>query len=342
MGIKLKELVSAREINLEELNGKVLAVDAFNMLYQFLTTIRQRDGSLLFDSKGNVTSHLNGLFYRCTKFIENGMKLAFVFDGKAPAIKKEEVRRRAERKEEAMQKYEAAMRKGDVEQMRKYASRTAILTVQMVEESKMLLDALGVPFIDAPSEGEAQAAYMTKKDAFAVVSQDFDSLLFGSKRLVRNLSIEGRRKVSGKLQFTYVEPEIIELEQVLNSLGINHEQLVVAGILIGTDYNPGGINGIGPKKALHLVKQEKDFDKIFEKVNWRKYFEIDWKEIFDTITKMPVVRDYKLKWGKVDVSKVRELLVEGHDFDDDRIDERLRKFVKLAEEKKQAGLGKWV
>src|SRR3989344_553864 len=182
MGVKLKDFIKSKTITLDELNGKILAIDAHNMLYQFITTIRQRDGSLLVNSRGMVTSHLNGLFYRCTSFIERGMKLAFVFDGKAPALKSKEIERRKGLKIDAQLKFEAAQKKGDIDAMRMYGSRTAVLTKEMIEESKELLLLLGIPVVQAPSEGEAQAAYMTSRgDAFAAVSQDYDSLLSGSE-----------------------------------------------------------------------------------------------------------------------------------------------------------------
>jgi flap endonuclease-1 len=129
--------------------------------------------------------------------MEHGLKLVFVFDGKPPALKSREIARRVELKMDAAQKHKEAEEKGDIEEMKKYAVRTARLTTEMIEESKQLLTLLGIPIIQAPSEGEAQAAYMTKQgDAYAVVSQDFDSLLFGCTRVVRNLSIEGKRKMT--------------------------------------------------------------------------------------------------------------------------------------------------
>ena len=206
-----------------------------------------------------------------------------------------------------------------------------------------MLTALGIPFVQAPSEGEAQASFLTQKnDAFAVVSQDFDSLLFGSTRLVRNLSIEGRRKRAGKLKFDIVRPEMIMLSDVLNNLGVDREELIVMAILIGTDYNPGGVRGIGPKNALKLVKGEKDFDKIFEKVEWGKHFDISWKEIFYTIKDIPVTEEYDLKQLSPDIERIHEILVEERNFSGERIDQRLQKFVKEREARKQTGLGQWV
>ncbi len=163
MGVQITELLVKKEINLNELANKVIAVDSHLFLYQFLTTIRQRDGSLLIDSKGRVTSHLAGLFTRSTKLIEAGLKLVYVFDGEPPKLKHEERERRKKVKIEAQKKYEEAKKKEDLEEMRKYAARTTRLTPEMIEEAKKLIKALGIPVVEAPSEGEAQAAYMVKK-----------------------------------------------------------------------------------------------------------------------------------------------------------------------------------
>ncbi|MBS3138553.1 flap endonuclease-1 [Candidatus Woesearchaeota archaeon] len=337
MGVKLKNLVQPKQVLFDDLKGKVLAVDTFNMLYQFLTTILQRDGRPLMNHEGRVTSHLNGLFYRSTKFMEHGLKLVFVFDGKPPALKFKESERRTALKTEAAVKMKEAEERGDIGEVRKYASRTARLTSEMITESKELLTLLGLPFIQAPSEGEAQAAFMTRQgDAYAVVSQDFDSLLFGCTRVVRNLSIEGKRKKASKMQYTRVEPEIISLADVLNTHGIDHDKLIVLGMLVGTDYNFGGIPGIGPAKALKLVQGTNNIAEIFQKVEWNKHCSVDWKEILTLFKEMPVEKNYKLEWKKPDVKKLRTMLIEKHDFSEERVDIKLKKFMVS-----QTGLERW-
>jgi flap endonuclease-1 len=200
MGVAITELLEGKELTIEQLHGKVFAVDAFNMLYQFLTTIRMQDGTPLKDSKGNVTSHLIGLFARSTTLMSQGLRLAFVFDGEPPALKRQERERRHAVKVEALRQFKKAEAKEDIEEMKKYAGRTATLNSEMVNEAKVLLAALGLPVIQAPSEGEAQAAHICKRgDAYAVISQDADALLFGAPRVVRNLNLTGRRKKGGAL-----------------------------------------------------------------------------------------------------------------------------------------------
>lgn len=342
MGVKIFDLAQGKEIGLVDLANKKIAIDAYNQLYQFLTTIRQKDGTLLMDSQGNVTSHLSGLFFRSTNLMQKGIKLAFVFDGEAPKLKESERERRSEFKKQAHKKYEEAKQKEDVEEMRKHAARTTKLTSDLVDEAKELIKALGLPVIQAPSEGEAQAAYITTKDdVFAVASQDADCLLFGATRLVRNLGITGRRKKA--LSYEIVKPEIIELGNVLNKLGVDREQLIVLGMLVGTDYNKGGIKNIGPKKALKLVKQYgKDYDELFKDVKWDDFFKYSWNEVFYLFKKMPTTDDYKLGWDVVDEQRVFEILCEKHDFGRERVENALKRLLKEKDMKKQKGLGEFL
>lgn len=342
MGLSFKELVSRKETSIKELSGKTLVIDSMNLLYQFLTTIRARDGSLLTDSHNNVTSHLIGLFNRTTKLMEHNIKLVFVFDGKPPEIKQKTKELRSEVKKQAALKLKEAERLGLKEEMYKFASRTTVLTPEMVKEAKKLVSLLGCPVIQAPSEGEAQCAHLIKKgEADFAVSQDYDSLIFGCLNLVRNLSIEGRRKKAGRFAYSVVKPEIITLSDVLNELGLDIDQLIVLAILVGTDYNPGGIKGIGPKTALKLVKENpNNFDLVFDNAKWKEHFpDIDWKEIFYTIKKIPVTDEFSLGWKPIDEAEIINFLVKERDFNEERIKNKLKKLTKEKEKKQQTGLG---
>jgi flap endonuclease-1 len=342
MGVNLKELVTKKPITFEELKGKVLAVDGYNILYQFLTTIRTPDGRPLTDSKGRVTSHLIGLFSRTTNFLRQGLKPAFVFDGKVPELKHQELKKRAEAKMEAQKKYEAAAAVEDVAGMQKYGGRTARLTKEMVEEAKTLLTLLGIPVVQAPSEGEAQASFMVRQgDAWAVVSQDYDSLLYGADRLIQNLSIAGRRKKSGVLGTIIVKPEMIEFRGVLSELGVTHDQLIALAMLVGTDYHPGGVKGIGPKKALALVKEQKSPGKIFEEAKWSEHCSVPWQKIFELFKEMPVTKDYELKFRAPDKEKVTRFLVGEHDFGAERVESALAELQEQHSKRAQKGLGEF-
>lgn len=342
MGTNLKDLLLMKEIGFEELKGKVLVVDSFNVLYQFLSTIRQRDGSLLKDSQGRVTSHLTGLFNRTARLMRMGIKLAFVFDGKAPELKRKERERRIGLKMEAEKRYRKAVKAKDIEAMKKWAARTSKLTAEMIEESKQLIRAFGLPVIQAPSEGEAQVAWIVNQDkAFAGVSEDYDTLLYGILRLVKNLTISGRRKLGAR--YITVRPKLINLAENLNNLGIDQGQLIVLAMLVGTDYNPGGVRGIGPKGALKLVKEySNDFDGLFKQVEWDKQFDFPWTEAYYLFKRMPISKDYKLEWQKINRAKMIELLVEEHDFSEERVSKAVDSLLEEEEAKTQKGLGEWV
>lgn len=270
MGVNLGEIVPKQRIDISDLKGKRVAIDAYNALYQFLSIIRQRDGTPLKNSKGEVSSHLSGLFYRTVNLIEQGIRPIYVFDGKPPELKFQTIEKRREVKEEAREKYIDAKARGDIKDAKKYSQMTSSLRGDMINSSKDLLGSMGIPFIESPSEGEAQAAYLALRgDADLSASQDYDSILFGAPILVRNLTITGRRKIPGKDIFVDVVPETIQSKDVLSSLELSREELIQVAILIGTDYNPGGIKGIGPKKAIDIVKSGKfneygEFDKISE------------------------------------------------------------------------------
>jgi flap endonuclease-1 len=340
MGTQITDILIKKEIAIKDLQNKILVVDAFNMLYQFLTTIRGPDGSPLSDSKGQITSHLVGLFSRTSNLMQKNLKLGFVFDGVPPDIKKLERERRKKLKIEAKAKYDEAKRKEDVDEMKKYAGRTSVLTKEMVDEAKLLIQALGLPIIQAPSEGEAQAAHMVKRgDAYALISQDTDCLLFGTPYMIKNLSITGRKKKAGTVHYEPIQPEIISLKENLKNLKLTQDQLIILGILVGTDFNIGGIKGIGPKKALKLLQEIKEPKKIFEEAGWKENFEFSWETVFDVIKKMPVTDEYELKWEKPDKEKIKQLLIEKHDFGTERVNSTLTKLEEYEKEQSQRGLG---
>ncbi|MEM5773309.1 MAG: flap endonuclease-1 [Candidatus Aenigmatarchaeota archaeon] len=337
MGVNLEGLVSGKEIELEELAGKKIAIDAFNTLYSFLSIIRDRlTGEPLRDSKGRITSHLSGLFYRTSNLIEAGIKPIFVFDGEPPKFKKRTVEERKAAKEKAKEKWEEALKRG--EEAITYAQAAAQLTDEMVKDAKELLEAMGIPWIQAPSEGEAMCAHLCKKNlVFAAGSQDMDSLLFGSPRLVRNLSITGKRKLPRKEVYIEVKPEMIELEEVLSSLGITREQLIIIGLLVGTDYNPG-IERVGPKTALKLVKEHKSLKKILQQVEWQG--EEDPEEIYNFFLNPPITEDYKIEFRKPDEEKIIEFMVEERDFSRERVEKVIQSLQKSFSAGTQSSL-KW-
>ncbi|MEM3357173.1 MAG: flap endonuclease-1 [Candidatus Bathyarchaeia archaeon] len=342
MGVNLRDLAPKTVVRLEDLSGKKIAIDAYNALYQFLAIIRQPDGTPLKDHTGKVTSHLSGLFYRTSNLLELGIKPFFVFDGTPPVLKEVEITRRAKTKEEATIKYEQALAQGRVEEARMYAQATSRLHDYMMDDSKRLLTLMGIPWIQAPSEGEAQAAHLTKRgDADYCASQDYDSLLFGAPKLIRNVTISGRRKLPSKNVYIDVVPEVIRLDDVLKECGITYEQLIDVGILIGTDFNPDGIKGLGPKTALKLIKEHGTLEKALPHIK-NAEFPHSPEKIREIFLQPKVRDDYTLKWQQPDVEGIVAFLVGEKDFSEDRVRKALEKIQEGS--KKLAGkttLEKW-
>ena len=334
MGVQLGPLLPRREVELEELRGKRVAVDALNFLYQFLAIIRQRDGEPLKDSRGRITSHLSGLFYRTANLIEAEIYPIYVFDGKPPELKRRTLEERRVLRERAAEEWERALREGRLEEARRYAAQAATVEEEVVRDAKRLLELMGLPFVQAPSEGEAQAAHLVRKgEAWAVASQDFDSLLFGSPVLVRNLALTGRRKLPGKDAYVEVRPEVVELERVLSELGLTREQLVDVGILVGTDFNEG-VKGIGPKRALELVRKYGSLEGIPE-------VEVeDFREIRRIFLEPEVTDDYRLEWREPDVEGIKDFLCGERDFSEDRVQSGIQKLLR-GRGGRQSSLERW-
>lgn len=343
MGVDLGDLVESEDIDFANLHDEELAVDAMNVLYQFLSIIRQRDGTPLKDSSGNVTSHLSGLFYRNIGLLENNIRPVYVFDGPAPDLKEKETAKRKKKREEAREEWKKLKEEGKISEAYSKATQSSKLTGDMVKEAKDLLEAMGIPTVEAPSEGEAQAAYMTHEDypgdIFAVGSQDWDCLLFGAEKMVKNLTQRKTRKTSGGGK-KEISTELIKLDGVLDQLDISHEKLVWMGILIGTDFNPKGVHGIGPKTAIKLVKKYESFEELLkdDKVEWDS--ENDPYEIKDFLLNPPT-EEIEYEFGEFDEEKIKEILVDRHDFSEDRVESGLED-LRDALESRQSGLGSFM
>ena len=327
MGVKIKDILPVEEIKIEELSNKIIAFDAFNQLYQFLATIKQPDGSYLMDSHGRITSHLSGVFYRMSKLMMKNIQPVFVFDGSPPEFKEKEIMARRERRHEIIAKYEKALEEGRVNEARRYAMQITFLTHQMVEESKRLLGLMGIPIVMAPSEAEAQASVMNSSGIVdAVASQDFDSLLFGAKVLIRNLSITEKRKLPGRNIYIQSSIEKYDSSVVLSSLGITRRQLILIGMLVGNDFFPG-VKGIGPKKALKLVKSRSEEEIISE-------YSIP-ADVIDFFL-YPPYREVEIEYRKPDYDSLREFLLS-REFSSERVD----KVINELRKGRDSSLSRW-
>ncbi len=340
MGVNFKDLIPKTPVKLEDLGGKVIAIDGYNTIYQFLSIIRQPDGTPLKNSKDQITSHLSGLFYRTINLVELGIKPVFVFDGKSPELKAKEVERRHQVKVEATVQYAKAHAAGDQEGMRKYAQIATTMKSYMIPESKKLLDLMGLPWIQAPSEGEAQAAYMNRMGkADYCASQDYDSLMFGAPKLLRNVTISGKRR-RGKA-FIEVVPEVIELKKALGECELTHEQLIDVGILIGTDFNPDGIEGVGPKTALKLIKQHGTIEKAMPFIK-NATFPCEPQLIREEFLHPKVTDDYKLEWKEPSEQGLIDFMCVEKEFGEERMRKAVERMtVGSKKAKAKVSLEKW-
>ena len=333
MGVQLGNIVDARKLSIDELQGRAVAFDGNNILYQFLSIIRGRDGQPLKDRQGNITSHLSGLLYRNSNLMEQGVKIVYVFDGTPHQFKRTVLERRQKTRRAAKKEYEKAVAEGDESKARRYGQQSVVATTDIVSDAKELLTLMGIPWVQAPGEGEAQTAYMASKgDVWGAASQDFDSLLYGAPRHIRNLSITGRRKLPRKNVYIKIEPEILELEKVKRDLGLNQSQLIDLGILVGTDYNPDGIKGIGPKTALKLIKQYGNIDEAIPHIK-NAEFPHPVEEIKELFIKPRTTDDYVLDWSKPDVAGLIGFLCAEHNFSQQRVMSAIEKIQKGFEQK---------
>ncbi|MFH1055061.1 MAG: flap endonuclease-1 [Candidatus Altiarchaeota archaeon] len=319
MGVNLRDIVVQKEISFKDLSGKTIAVDALNTIYQFLSSIRQADGTPLMNSQGEVTSHLSGLLYRTSNLIRMDIKPVYVFDGKPPDLKFKTLQVRGERKREAQEEWVKAKEEGRLDDALKFAKRTSKLTDKMLADSKTLLTMMGVPHVQAPSEGEAQCARMVREgNAWAVGSQDFDCLLFGAPKLVRGLTLSGKMELG-----------IIELDAVLSDLGVTKEQLIDLAILVGTDFNEG-VYGIGPKKALKAVKEGRASE-----------FDVDFAGVREVFLNPETSGEYDVSWGKVDAEGMVELLYRRNGFSEERVRKAASELEAAYRDNTQQSLSKW-
>ena len=343
MGVDLRDVIVAHpEQDMSAFNGRSLALDAFNTIYQFLSSIRQPDGTPLKDDKGRVTSHLSGVLYRTSSLAAMGVRLVYVFDGPPHPLKAATLEARRAVREHAREQWEAALAEGDVETARMKAQQTSVLDRPMVAECKSLLDALGVPWVDAPADGEALAAHMCADGVvWAAASQDYDSLLFGASRLVRNATLTGRRKLPGRGRREYVEvvPEVVALEENLLALGLSRAQLVDAAILVGTDFNDG-VKGVGPKTAVKLMRAHGTLEGALA----AKGATVERADEIRAIFLSPLAtEDVRPRFQPPDMERALRLLVDEHQFSEPRVRSAVERLgpPKAAEGKAQRTLDSW-
>ncbi|MGQ4891211.1 MAG: flap endonuclease-1 [Candidatus Njordarchaeia archaeon] len=334
MGVKLGPLIReyniGAEIEYSHLEGKKIAIDALPTIYEMLTTIRDNRGGYLRDSKGQITSHLVGLFNRTSRMLALGIKPIYVFDGPPHPLKLKTLEIRQQRKDAAREKMQIALASGDIESVKKYSKQTVSISEEVLNSSIRLLELMGVPIIKAIHDGEAQAAYLVKKgESYCVASPDYDSFLYGAPKIVRNLKMSLQKKD---------KPIMYRLSDLLNALGLTLEMLVDMAILIGTDYNPNGVEGVGPKKAYDLIKKYKSLENILSRKLVRLKDDVDPIEIRKIFLEPEVTDNYNINFREPDYDGIIEFLVEEHDFNKDRVEKELNDVRRRLIREKKAGV----
>lgn len=341
MGVAIGDLLERDDLSKDELKGKIIAFDAYNVIYQFITTVRGRDGKPLSDTDGHLTSHLSGILYRTAGFVEDGIKPVFVFDGVSPELKAETLDKRREIRDEAHEKWKSALERGDTADILKYSQAAVKIDPQIVDECKMLLGMMGIPVVEAPSEGEAQASFMVEKgDVDFVSSQDYDAFIFGAGSVIRNLTVSGKRKLPGKNVYVDVLPEKVLLDKNMERLGVTRDQFIDIALCIGTDFNKG-IDRVGAKTALKLIKEYGGFEAVLRAKGLDDQIEryAAAKEFFKN---PPVTSNYTIKQERPDKEQMVDFLCNRRDFSEARVVSAWSKLNTAFETKtKQPTLDQW-
>jgi flap endonuclease-1 len=319
----------------------VLAVDGNNMLYQFLSLIRTQDGVSLRDSQGRTTSHLTGLLFRSTRLmLDYDLRFVFVFDGPPHPLKARVLAERRAVRERARTEWSEALRRHDFQTAWSKAVMMSKLDQPMIDDAKRLLSLIGVPYVQAPREGEAQAAFMTSRgDVWAASSRDYDSILFGSPRVVRYLTISGREFLPSKGVSRALKPELIELSSFLGYHGITYKQLVDLAILIGTDFNEG-IKGIGPKTALKLIKCHGSLEAL--PYDLREKVPHDLETLRNIFLRPVVTSQYSTLQRPADDKGLLTFLCSERGFSQERVEVALARLKRISQRTPESGLGHWL
>ncbi|KAI8039678.1 flap endonuclease 1 [Drosophila gunungcola] len=322
-----------RESEMKNFFGRKVAIDASMCLYQFLIAVRS-EGAQLATVNGDPTSHLMGMFYRTIRLLDNGIKPVYVFDGKPPDLKSGELAKRAERREEAEKALKAATDAGDDAGIEKFNRRLVRVTKEHAKEAKELLTLMGVPYVDAPCEAEAQCAALVKAGkVYATATEDMDALTFGSTKLLRYLTYSEARKMPVK-EFSY--------EKLLEGLSINSREFIDLCILLGCDYCES-IKGIGPKRAIELINNYRDIETILDNLDTSKYtVPENWNyKVARELFIEPEVANAEaidLKWVEPDEEGLVKFLCGDRQFSEERVRNGAKKLVKSKQAQTQVRL----
>jgi len=340
LGVLLTPILKRVQTSFKALHGKSFAIDASIELHQFLALIRKPDGSLFTDPEGRVTSHLIGLLTRTSRLVTDyKLRPVFVFDGRPNPLKNAtiEARRKVQRK--AQTEYVQAIAAKDYSRAWSKVVMTGRVTGEILTDAKRLLSLMGIPWLEALEDGEAQASYMAAKgDVWAVGSKDYDCLLFGAPILARYLTLTGREYLPSKKTSRRLIPELVNLAENLEALGISREQLVDLALLVGTDFNEG-VMGIGPKKGLALIRKYGAAEKFPEEI--RSELPDDLDTVRNIFLHPRLLENYSSRRERPNPDGIIEFLCEERAFSRDRVQKVADRLVQ-AQHESDSQLGKWL
>ncbi|KAK4750916.1 hypothetical protein SAY87_004398 [Trapa incisa] len=322
-----------KEQKFESYFGRKIAIDASMSIYQFLIVVGRSGTEMLTNEAGEVTSHLQGMLSRTTRLLEAGIKPVYVFDGKPPEMKKQELAKRFSKREDATEGLATAIETGNQEDIEKFSKRTVKVTKQHNEDCKKLLKLMGIPVVEAPSEAEAQCAALCKAGkVYAVASEDMDSLTFGAPRFLRHLMDPSSKKIP-VMEF--------EVSKILEELNLDMDQFIDLCILSGCDYCDS-IRGIGGLTALKLIRQHGSIENILENINRERYqIPDDWpyseaRQLFKEPCVYTEADEPEIKWTAPDEEGLINFLVTENGFNSDRVTKAIEK-IKAAKNKSSQG-----
>jgi flap endonuclease-1 len=321
----LRDIAVIESIAFDDLGGSVVAIDAHNWLYKYLTTtVKFTDSSVYTTERGDEVANLLGIVQGLPKLVEADITPVFVFDGVPTDLKSDEIASRRAEREAVEARLDEARERGDAIEIARLESRTQRLTEVIHETTRGLFDRLEVSYVDAPAEGEAQCAHMARHDPQVdyAGSDDYDTMLFGAPLTLRQLTSAG-------------DPELLNLDATLDHLDISWEQLVDVGILSGTDFNEG-LEGVGPKTALSAIREHGDIWGVLDE-RGASIPNVD--RIRELFLQPSVTDEYTLDGpGSPDVAAARSFVTDEWEIPVEEVD---RGFARLEECRTQTGLDRF-
>ncbi|WP_435116906.1 flap endonuclease-1 [Halolamina sp. C58] len=320
----LRDVAAIEDVSFDSLSGSVVAVDAHNWLYRYLTTtVKFTADSVYTTDDGEEVANLVGVVQGLPKFFEADVTPVFVFDGGVTDLKSDEVERRREQREQAEQRRQAAEEAGEAVEAARLDARTQRLTDTIHETTRGLFDRLDVPYMEAPAEGEAQCAHMAAAgDVDYAGSEDYDTMTFGSPLTLRQLTSKG-------------DPELMDLQKTLEKHEITYEQLVDVALLMGTDFNEG-VSGYGPKTAVKAVKEHGD---IWGVMDAEDVYVENADRVRELFFDPPVTDEYELDLDvDPDIDAAKRYVTETWGVDAGEVE---RGFERIEESLVQTGLDDW-